>query len=95
MLAMADPVSDRAHDADLFTGNVQRTELICVRWAGCEASHYRMPRKSKEETLAELESNQAELRRNIEVSRELIERSDRLIHRYRSDHKEQGSRERN
>lgn len=47
-----------------------------------------MPRNSKHDTLAELESNQAELRKNIEASKELIARSDKLLERYRDDQEE-------
>ena len=46
-----------------------------------------MPRK-KDETLNELERTQAELRKNIEASKELIARSDELLDRYRSEHDE-------
>lgn len=48
-----------------------------------------MPPMTKNETLAELESNQAELRKNIEASKELIARSDKLLERYRVDHDEE------
>jgi septal ring factor EnvC (AmiA/AmiB activator) len=47
-----------------------------------------MPHREKERTLAELESNQAELRKNIETSKELIAKSDRLLDRYRAAHDE-------
>lgn len=45
-----------------------------------------MPRTPKEQTLAELESNQAELRKNIETSKALIAKSDELLERYRAEH---------
>jgi len=41
--------------------------------------------KSKDRTLAELQDNQEELRKNIEASKELIARSDTLIRRYRAE----------
>ena len=48
-----------------------------------------MPHKSKDHTLAELESSQAELRKNIEVSETLIARSGALLDRYRAEQKEE------
>lgn len=44
-----------------------------------------MPRTENEERLAKLESTQAELRENIEASKELIARSDKLLDRHRAD----------
>ncbi len=62
--------------------------LICVS----QPINYQtdsVTRKSKEEALAELESNQAELRKNIEKSNELIARSDKLLDRYREERDEE------
>jgi F0F1-type ATP synthase membrane subunit b/b' len=47
-----------------------------------------MSRRSEEETLSALEENQAELRRNIEASNELIAKSDALLDQYRAEHDE-------
>jgi hypothetical protein len=44
-----------------------------------------MTKSRKDRTLAELEDNQAELRKNIEASNELIARSDALIGRFRHE----------
>lgn len=50
-----------------------------------------MPRKTRDETLRQLETNQAELRKNIEASKALIAKSDELIGRYRAEHQESGA----
>ena len=47
-----------------------------------------MPQKAREDALAELESNQAELRKNIEMSKDLIAKSDQLLERYRAEQEE-------
>ena len=44
-----------------------------------------MSRQSKEDTLSELESTQAALRKNIEDSKELIARSEKLLDRHRAE----------
>ena len=44
-----------------------------------------MSREQTEDPFAELECNQAALRKNIEISEELIARSDRLIERHRAE----------
>ena len=50
-----------------------------------------MPRKARDETLRQLETNQAELRKNIEASKKLIAKSDELLERYRAEHDEDGA----
>ena len=52
-----------------------------------------MPRQRKEDTLSELESTQAALRQNIEDSKELIARSERLLERHRAEHIPSAARE--
>ncbi len=49
-----------------------------------------MPRNPRDQTLSELESNQAELRKNIEASNKLIAKSDELLERYREHRDEAG-----
>jgi hypothetical protein len=44
-----------------------------------------MPDEPRDRTLTELEDNQAELKKNIEASKELIARSDKLIKQYRDE----------
>ena len=44
-----------------------------------------MSRKENDDTLAKLESTQAALRENIEASKELIARSDKLLDRHRAE----------
>lgn len=53
-----------------------------------------MPRRAKDETLTQLEANQAELRKNIEDSNALIAKSDELLDRYRAEHGESDARKR-
>lgn len=47
-----------------------------------------MGRKARDETLRQLETNQAELRKNIEASKALIAKSDELLDRYRAENEE-------
>ena len=44
-----------------------------------------MSRKPRDETLAVLESTQAALRKNIEDSKELIAKSEKLLDRHRAE----------
>jgi hypothetical protein len=44
-----------------------------------------MPRERNQDPLAELESTQAALRENIEASKELIARSEKLLDRHRAE----------
>ncbi len=44
-----------------------------------------MPREPESDPLGELESTQADLRRNIDASKELIARSEELLDRHREE----------
>ena len=68
----------------------KRKEVGCVKAPDLQQAR-NMPRKARDETLRQLETNQAELRKNIEASKALIAKSDQLLERYRAENEESSS----
>ncbi len=75
--------------ADGFQSFGKRKLFTFVNFSSHPAPKSPMPRSPRQETLSAIEENQAELRKNIEASRNLIAKSDELLDRYREQEAEE------